>query len=286
MTAPCQGPDPDTRPPVFRAPPDACDCHFHIFGPVARYPYRSDRSFTPPEATLEAYRRMAMTLGIARCVIVQPSVYGTDNACTWAAMERLGPQCHGIAVVDEDIRTIDLERMHAAGFRGVRFNLLFRGGAKLGSLEQVARKIAALGWHIQLLIDGRALSELASRLRALPVPIVIDHMGHAPAALGSDHPGFQALLALLKEGRCWVKLSGAYRTSAERVPYRDVVQIAGALIESGPDRVVWGTDWPHPAFEGAMPNDADLLDLVPSWTNDAVLQRKILVDNPAALYGF
>ena len=286
MTTPCQGADPTPHTPNLVAPHGACDSHFHIFGPVARFPFQTERSFTPPEVSIAAYEHVVDTLRLSRCVIVQPSVYGTDNSCTSAALAALGERCRGVAVVAETVSHAELERLHAEGFRGVRFNLLFKGGLRLDALEGVARKIARVGWHIQLLLDARELPDLATRLRLLPVPIVVDHMGHMPTTAGLGHPGFQALLALLGEGRCWVKVSGAYRISNQPAPYRDVVPFARALIDTAPESLVWGTDWPHPAVDGEMPNDGDLLDLVADWTADATLQRKILVDNPAALYGF
>lgn len=282
----CQGPDPNPGKPRLAAPAGTCDTHFHVFGPLDAFPYQPDRSYTPPAASVEAYQRVQAALGIDRCVIVQPSVYGTDNGCTLEAMRRLGPGCRAVAVVDETFTDRQLENLAAAGVRGIRFNLLFRGGTRLDSLERLAGRIAPLGWHVQLLLDGRDLPALAATLRALAVDIVVDHMGHAPAALGVGHPGNQALLDLVRGGRCWVKLSGAYRTSGERVPYDDVAPLARALIAAGPERMVWGSDWPHPAIPCPMPNDAELLDLVGRWTDDPDQQRKILADNPARLYGF
>ncbi len=286
MLKPCPPPDPDPRTPALAVPTGACDCHFHIFGPEARYPYVAERTYTPPDAPVEAYRRVMAALGLERCVIVQPSVYGTDNACTLDAMARLGPGCRGVAVIDETVDEAALDDMHRAGIRGVRFNILYTGGVEVGRVRAVAERIAPLGWHIQFLLDGRGLAELADDLGALPVPIVIDHLGHAPAEVGIGHPGNRALLALLGEGRCWVKLSAAYRVSRRAPGYEDAAPLARALIEAAPERVVWGSDWPHPGVVGAMPNDGNLLDLLGQWTNDAALRHRILVDNPAALYGF
>lgn len=282
----CQGPDPAPRKPRLNAPAGTCDTHFHVFGPLDTFPYQPDRSYTPPAASVESFQKLQAALGASRSVIVQPSVYGTDNACTLEAMRRLGPGCRGVAVVDETFDEAQLESLHAAGIRGIRFNLLFRGGTGLDSLERLADRIAPLGWHVQLLLDGRDLPDLSTTLRALPVDIVVDHMGHAPAALGVDHPGNRALLDLVRGGHCWVKLSGAYRISAQTVPYDDVTPLARALIAAGPERMVWGSDWPHPAITCPMPNDADLFDLVGRWTDDPMQQKKILADNAAVLYGF
>ena len=176
--------------------------------------------------------------------------------------------------------------MHDAGVRGVRFNLMFKGGATLEALETVAALIAVHGWHIQLLIAGDVLAEHVERLRRLPVELVVDHMGHIPADQCEAHPGFAALLALLAEGKAWVKLSGAYRVTVAGPLYDDVDAVARRLIAVAPDRVVWGTDWPHPAHFGPMPNDADLLDVVTRWCDDEAGLRALLADNAARLYGF
>jgi len=230
---------------------------------------------------------MLSALGLERAVIVQPSVYGTDNRCTHDAVAASGGKWRGVAVLDANTEMHELHRLHHAGFRGVRINLLFKGGGlALDILEQVARLVAPLGWHVQLLIDGRDLPELAPRLRRLPVPLVVDHMGHMPAQLGLAHPGFEALLALSRERNCWVKLSGAYRISAEPYPYEDVTPIAKALVEAAPERMVWGSDWPHTSFQGAMPIDATLLDLLETWIPDPQTRHGILTSNPAELYDF
>ncbi|MGD0467407.1 MAG: amidohydrolase family protein [Terriglobales bacterium] len=283
----CQGPNPDPGTPIHSTPSEAWDCHAHIFGPVEQYPFTPNRSFTPPEASLAAYRRMLAALGIAHAVIVQPSVYGTDNRCTLDAVAAAGGGWRGVAVVDPSVSEQELERLHAAGFRGVRVNVLFRGGLTLDALERLAHTVAPLGWHLQLLLDGRDLVELAPRLRRLPVQIVIDHMGHMPASAGVEHPGFQILLQLVREGRCWAKLSGAYRLSGgPYYPYHDVVPFARALIEADASHMVWGSDWPHPAVSGSIPKDAGLLDLLAVWAPDAEVRRRILTENPAQLYGF
>jgi len=282
----CRPPHPDPGTPKIAVPPDACDCHAHIFGPVEQYPFVPGRSYTPPPASLQAYQRMLSALGLDRAVIVQPSVYGTDNRCTYDAVAASGGKWRGIAVVGPSTNTHDLRRLHDAGFRGVRINLLFKGGLAMEILEQVARLIAPLGWHLQLLIDGRDLPELAPRLRRLPVRFVIDHMGHMPAQLGLAHPGFTALFALAREGSCWVKLSGPYRISAQQYPYEDVAPIAKALVEAAPEHMVWGSDWPHPSFQGTMPVDATLLDLLASWVPEPRTRQRILTTNPAELYDF
>jgi len=229
---------------------------------------------------------MLAALGFERAVIVQPSVYGTDNRCTRDAVVASGGKWRGVAVVEPGVSDSLLAELHAAGFRGVRINLLFKGGLQLDALERIAHAIKPLGWHVQLLLDGRDLPELAERLGRLPVDIVVDHMGHMPASLGIGHEGFQTLLQLLRGGRCWVKLSGAYRSSAKPQPYDDAVPFARALVETASDKLVFGTDWPHPSISVPMPQDASLLDLLPAWAPDEATRRQILVENPARLYDF
>ena len=197
------------------------------------------RSYTPPEAGIPAYARLLSALGFERAVIVQPSVYGIDNRCTYDAVRQSGGKWRGVAVVNPEATRDELRALHEAGFRGVRINLLFKGGLAMEVLEKLARRIEPLGWHLQLLVDGRDLVDLAPRLRQLPVPSVIDHLGHLPAALTVKHPAFAALLSLVREGSCWVKLSGAYRISSKPYPYDDVVPIAQALVEAGPEQMVW-----------------------------------------------
>ncbi len=282
----CQGFNPDPGRPRLVIPPDSCDCHAHIFGPVDKYPFTPNRSYTPPEASIEAYRRMLGALGFERGVIVQPSVYGTDNRCTRDAVVAAGGKWRGVAVVEPGVSDSLLPELHAAGFRGVRLNLLFKGGLQLDALERIARAIQPLGWHVQLLLDGRDLPELADRLGRLPVDFVVDHMGHMPASLGAGHAGFQTLLQLLRGGHCWVKLSGAYRISGEPQPYNDAVPFARALVETAPAKLVFGTDWPHPSVSVPMPQDASLLDLLPAWAPEEATRRRILVENPARLYDF
>ena len=273
-------------PPRFRPPAGTTDCHLHIFGPYARFPLQANRSFTPPEALLADYERLMKALGIERCVVVQPSPFGTDNSCTEDAVERLGPIARGVAVLGPDVEESTLKRLDRVGFRGVRLNLLFKGGVPIEAMEPLAKRLAPYGWHIQLLLDARNLPDLASRLRALPVEIVIDHMGYMPVSVGMNSPAVDTMRRLLGERRTWVKLSGSYAVTVDGPPYADAAPLPRTLLETAPDRCVWGTDWPHPAAKGAMPDDAELLDLVPTWTTDAALQRKLFRDNPAALYGF
>jgi len=289
MTPDCPPPDLNPRPPEkLTAPPHGCDCHMHVFGPLADFPYYEGRTYTPPEAKLEDYARMLSVLRIERSVIVQPSVYGFDNSASLAAMRTMNEHhlmMRGVAVVPPDVSDNELEELHLEGMRGLRFNLE-TGGTDLRALEKLAAKAAELGWHIQVFPSADALAELAGRLEALPVDVVIDHMGNIPADLGMDHPGARALLWLLENGRTWVKLSGAYRVTRQGPPYDDVVPVGQALVQAAPDRCVWGSDWPHPHFHGPMPNEGLLLDLVAAFAPDPAVQKKILSENPARLYQF
>ena len=273
------------KPPKARAPAKSCDCHFYIFGPPARYPLAATRGYTPPPALVPQYIAMIDTLGIERMVIVHPSVYGTDNSCSLDAMAALGERCRMIAVVDAFVTDAQLKQMDAAGVRGVRFNLISLGGPQRNALEAIARRIAPLGWHVQVYVEGKQLAELAPILEKLPVPVVVDHMGQIMTAWGVNHPSLRALRKFIDSGRGWVKLCG-YRCSSAGHPYGDVTPLARALIAAAAERCVWGSDWPHPNISGAMPDDGELLDLLSAWAPTEAIRHKILVENPAALYGF
>jgi D-galactarolactone isomerase len=282
----CQPARRTIKPPQIKGPPGSVDCHFHIFGPDARYPYAQPRGYTPPEALIAHYEAMSATLGIERMVIVHPSVYGTDNRCSLDAMAAFGRnRCRMVAVVDEGVSDAELKRMDAAGVRGVRFNLVNVGGPSRDIMETIVRRVAPLGWHLQVYVEGEQLPELAAMLARLPVPVVVDHMGQIMTGWGVDHPAVTALRRLIDSGRGWVKLCG-YRCSSAGYPYRDVTPLAQVLIGTAAERCVWGTDWPHPNIEGTMPDDGELLDLLTDWAPSAAIRHKILVDNPAVLYGF
>jgi len=244
------------------------------------------RSYTPPPATLDAYLALHKQLGIERAVIVQPSVYGADNSVTLDAIKGYGDNCRGIAVIDPDCPTGELARLNAGGIRGVRINTLFGGGIDLAALDALARRAADMDWHMQLLIDGPTLAALEPKLAALPVQIVIDHMGHIIASDGLEQPGFVALRRLVSSGQAWAKLSGNYRISDQRPNFEDAIPFARALIRDGAERMVWGTDWPHPALYDWMPDDGHLMDALDSYVDSATQKHAILVGNPATLYGF
>jgi predicted TIM-barrel fold metal-dependent hydrolase len=283
----CQGPDPYPRQPRFKTPAGATDTHFHILGPAARYPYVTDREYTPPDALPSACCRLFKTLGITRAVLIQPSVYGTDNRCMEESAPLLGIPARMIVVVPFTISDKELARLHTVGTRGVRFILAHAGGLPLSDLERFSTRIKDMGWHIQLLLRPQHLIELEPRLATLPVDFVIDHLGLIrPSEGGLEQPAFQALRRLINRGHCWVKFTGGYRISAEAPPYRSVVPFAQALVQARPDRILWGSDWPHVMYKGNMPNTTELFDLLLDWVPDEKARTKILVDNPAALFGF
>ena len=284
---PIPGPDRKPRQPKLALPPGSCDCHAHVFGPMARFPYSTPRSYTPPDSPLAEYLAMHDTLGVERGVLVQPSVYGTDNAAMMEALHAHPDRLRGVAVVDPAVPEEELKALHDGGVRGVRVNVLFKGGVPISAARPLAERIAPYGWHVQFLIDVSNHPRLDEELAGFPTPVVIDHMGHCDVAKTAADPGFAALLRLLDGGRCWVKLSGPYRITARKaVPFDDVTPVARALVARRPDRMVWGTDWPHPSIRTDMPNDGDLVEMLADWVPDAAARQRILVDNPAVLYDF
>lgn len=290
LAPPCAPPDFAPRTPRLRLPPGACDCHAHVIGPAQRYPFSAERVYTPPDCLPQDYARMRAALGIARAVLVQPSVYGTDNRLLLDALAQDPVHLRGVAVVGAEVADEDLEHLHATGVRGLRVNLVDRrdaGGAlPLRMLEQLARRIAPLGWHLELLMHVDQHAEELPRLAGLGVPVVLGHFGYQAIGAGPEHPGFQALLRLLSGGALWVKLTGPYRLTREPLPYADCDALAAALRHAAPGRLLWGTDWPHVMLKGAMPNDADLVDLLERWLPNEALREQVLVRNPQALYGF
>ncbi len=287
MTQPCPGPIPATT-QRLEAPPGACDTHAHILGPYGRFPLNENRSYTAPEAPLEDFLVLLDTLGLERAVIVHGSAHGMILGATEDAIVRMQGRARGVAVVEPDITDRELERLNEVGFRGLRFTTLLRGGSGVANIETLAARIRPLGWHVQLFIDGPTqLADLIPKLVDLPVDLVVDRMGHFTPSDGVDHPGFRALLELVRGGRCWVKLSGAYRKTEVGPPFDDMTPFAQALIEARADRMVWATDWPHVMLtDRAMPDDATSLDWALSWGVDESTMRAVLADNPAELYGF
>lgn len=288
----CAGPDPNPRKPKLKLPPHACDCHAHIMGPKARYAYSPARIYTPPDCLLPDYLKMLGTIGVERAVLVQPSVYGTDYTVMLEAMRTAGDRFRGVAVVAEDISDAELKQLDSAGVRGVRVNIVDVKDRKPGTLpmdmlKKLARRVAPLGWHMEFLMHADEFPGLDRDFADFPVDIVLGHLGYMKTDKGLAHAGFQALLRLMKAGRAWVKLTGPSRiTTSGGLPYADVVPYARALIEANPERVIWGSDWPHVIIKAPMPNDGDLADLLSDWIPDARMREQVLARNPARLYGF
>lgn len=279
--------------PAFRAPPLSCDCHFHVFGPAARYPYGSDLRYPPPLAPLEDYLGLARRLGFERFVFVQPSAYGRDNSCMLDAMREVGAPCRGIVDIDENIPDAELARLHAAGVRGVRVNVspvkpqaAGFAATMLARIERLNARCAELGWQLDFLTPGWLTSELMPTLRKLQVEFTLAHMGMFLARNGVDQPGFRQLLDLLRhgEGRCWIKLTGVYRMSVAP-GFADAAPLARALIEAAPDRIIWGSDYPHLSFADKV-GSVELFNLLGQWAQDDAVRRRILVDNPQRLFKF
>ena len=284
----CPPPEPNTRPPGFTPPPGSCDTHCHVFGPSDRFPYSDKRSYTPHDSPLDDFRKLQQVLGLDRAVIVQASCQGSDNSTVLDAIARSDGRYRGIAMVDDSFTDADYEKLNAGGVRGVRFSFIQRHGnpPDAARIRRAADMTAPLGWHIVIHAGVGDVTENADVLTQLPVPVVIDHMAKASPVTGVEEPGFQTLLSILRNEDFWMKVSGADRNSAQGPPYDDTVPFAQALIEAAPDRILWGTDWPHPNLKAVMPNDGDLLDLLARYAPDEALRKRILVDNPARLYGF
>jgi 2-pyrone-4,6-dicarboxylate lactonase len=281
-------PDPDTHKPRFQMPRGACDAHCHVFGPGNRYPYAPDRTYTPPDAPLEAFRNLQAILGIDRAVLVNASCHGLDNTPVLDAIAA-GEGCYrGVANVDDSFSDKDLIALHEGGIRGCRFNFVrhLGGVPDMDVFDRIVAGIRPLGWHVVLHFDAQDIESHVDFLARLPVVYIIDHMGRVQASKGVEQPAFRALLGLMRrDEKCWVKVCGAERVSSAGPPFHDAVPFARMLVEMAPDRVLWGTDWPHPNVR-VMPNDGDLVDLVPLIAPDSGHREKLLVGNPERLYGF
>ncbi len=286
----------------FDVPAQACDCHTHIHGDVGKFPFFAGRVYTPEPASPEEMSALHEALHIERVVIVTPSVYGTDNSSTLFGMKARGATARGVAVIDEKTTEAELDTMQAGGFRGIRINLATGGisDPNVGRSRFTAsvERMKTRGWHVQLYTTLPVISAIKDLVLAAPVPVVFDHFGGLEASLGLEQPGLDDLIALVKSGKAYVKVSGAYRSSKLAPDYQDMVPYARALIAANADRIIWGTDWPHPDsshVEGRKPaditpfyqiDDGQLLNQLRVWAPDADVRKKILVDNPARLYGF
>jgi 2-pyrone-4,6-dicarboxylate lactonase len=278
-------PHPSPTKPAFALPAGACDSHCHVFGPAARFPYAANRRYTPPDAPAEKLAALHRHLGISRAVLVQASAHGTDNSAMLDAISRNPANLRGVAMVDATVSDAELERLHAGGVRALRFNFVrhLGGAPDPAVVGRVAQRILPMGWHLVLHLDADDLVEHEGFLRSLPLPFVIDHMGRVPAAAGLAQPPFKRLLDLMRSDLAWVKVSGAERVSTAGGGFSDAIPFASELIAAAPDRVLWGTDWPHPNVR-EMPDDGHLVDLVPRFAPDETLRAKLLIDNPTRLY--
>jgi predicted TIM-barrel fold metal-dependent hydrolase len=291
-----------STPVNFDVPANACDCHTHIHGDVEKFPFFAGRVYTPEPASPEEMSALHKAIRMERVVIVTPSVYGTDNSSTQFGMMARGAAARGVAVIDDKTSENDLDHMHKAGFRGIRLNLATGGvnDPNVGRPRFTAavERMKARGWHVQLYTNLPMITAIKDLVLAAPVPVVFDHFGGTQAELGVGQPGFSDLVELVKSGKAYVKISGAYRSSKQGPEYQDCVPLAKALIAANADRIIWGTDWPHPDSvtpPGRKPtevtplfqiDDGKLLNQLVVWEPDAAVRKKILVDNPARLYGF
>jgi len=277
-----------TAPAKTKAPPNATDCHHHIYS--SRFKVDPNSTLRPGDAPVADYRLLQKRIGTSRNVIVQPSTYGVFNDGLIEALAECGPSARGVAVVNASVTDDELKRLDAARVRGVRFNLATPGGAtSIEMLEPVAKRIAPMGWHVQFNMSADMMIAAKDILNRLPCQIVFDHLAHIPQPAGAGHPAFAVVVDLLQKGKAWVKLSGAYQDTKVGPPtYADTIPLAQAYVKAAPERLVWGSDWPHPSEQSkpALPDDAVLFDLLAQWAPDDAVRNRILVDNPAKLYGF
>lgn len=278
---------PEPKKPDQPLPPDTCDSHCHVFGPAAIFPFAASSTYVPVDAPQETLFQRHRHLGIDRAVIVQASCHGTDNAAMMGALKAGGDRYRGVAVVADDITVHQLADMHAVGVRGVRFNFVKRlgGGKPLDVYRRILAKIKSFGWHLIVYFDAEDLEELTPFLESIEVPVVVDHMGVVPVGQGLDSTAFKLLhRLLLGDEKFWVKISCPERLSKTGPPYFDVDPITLKLLESVPDRVLWGTDWPHPNMKTHIPDDGQLVDRIMRICDTSALRQKVLIDNPTRLY--
>jgi D-galactarolactone isomerase len=273
-----------TESPKLKAPANACDCHMHIYD--AKYPADPKATLKPADALVADYKLLQKRIGTSRNVVVTPSTYGTDNRVTLDAIAQIGPTARGVAVVDATVTDAELKRLNGLGIRGIRFNLVQAGATTAEMIEPLSRRVNDLGWHIQIHMKGEQTAGIEDLLLRVPSPIVFDHLGRLAQPNALDNPGFKTISKLIDKGRTWVKLSGAYQDTKVGPPtYSDTVAVARAYIKAAPERMVWASDWPHPT-EKDKPDDAVLFDLLAEWAPDEAMRTRILVQNPATLYGF
>jgi 2-pyrone-4,6-dicarboxylate lactonase len=285
---PCAEPLTNLVTPRVTLPSNACDSHFHIFGPATRYPYSSERVYTPPDCHLADHMSLQKSLGLTRCVLIQPSVYGSDNTALLDGLKNLGSAGRGVVVLNGRESTGELREMDAVGVKGVRVNLvdvkLPSANLPIDALHRLQDRISPLGWHLELLVHVDKYPDLDEALRSLEIPIVFGHMGYLSRGVKPDHPGMKAMLALLQSGRAWAKITGPYRIGLDGPPYETAAEIARWLAKHCMERLVWGSDWPHVMVKGPMPHDADLLNAVTDWIPGHDQQQALFSNNPAELY--
>lgn len=284
----CAGPLSNLIAPHVSLPSNSCDSHFHIFGPASRYAYSTDRIYTPPDCLLTDYIALQKSLGLNRCVLVQPSVYGSDNTALLDALQTLGNAGRGVVVLSGNESPGELRDMDAIGVKGVRVNLVDVRSPSvdlpIDALVRIQERIAPLGWHLELLARVDEYPNLDEALRPLEIPIVFGHMGYLSRGVDPYHPGMKAMLALMRSGHAWAKITGPYRIGLENPPYGTAAAIVRWLAKHCVERLVWGSDWPHVMVKGPMPHDADLLDAVAEWIPRQDQQHAIFSNNPAKLY--
>jgi predicted TIM-barrel fold metal-dependent hydrolase len=282
-----QAPDPHPKKPKLRAPPGACDTHIHLFGPTGKYPFAPDSPYTSRDALPETLFKLQDTLGLSTAVIVSPGGYGRDTTMLADVLAKYPDRFRGVALMPDDASPSEFARLGKLGVRGLRMISAKRGGHLPHYNRESAARAHEHGWHVQFYPHGTDIVDYADRLLALPNDIVLDHFASIPAAGGADQSAVKAVLRMLDSGRVWLKLSGPMRCTMENFPYPSVTPLAQVFVKHAPERMVWGTDWPHVNMEGReMPNDGDLLDLMLEWVPDAALRDRILAQNAKALYGF
>jgi 2-pyrone-4,6-dicarboxylate lactonase len=281
------GPDPHPRKPKLKAPPGACDTHIHLFGPAEKYPFALDSPYTSRDALPETFIALQNTLGMSTAVIVSPGGYGRDYSLLADVLAKYPDRFRGIALLRDDTPTSEIARLSRLGVRGMRMMSAKRGQHVPNYSKEIAARVHEHGWHIQFYPHGTDIVEYADKLLALPNTIVLDHFASIPAAGGVDQPAVKAVLKMLDSGRVWLKLSGPMRCTAEPPPYPSVTPLAHVFAKHAPERMVWGSDWPHVNLDGmVMPNDGDLLDLMVEWVPDEAVRSRILTQNANKLYGF
>jgi predicted TIM-barrel fold metal-dependent hydrolase len=284
----CMPPDPNTRIPVFKAPPKSCDAHCHVFGPKDKFPYHPNSTYEPPDAGKDRLKALHDILGIERAVIVQASCHGPDNSAMLDAIASSKGAYRGVCIARKEFSDEQFQDLHDGGVRGVRFNFVkhLGGTPDLDAMKNILTRVKHLGWHLVIHVNAEDIIKFQDFFLQFDLDIIVDHMGRVPCDKGTEQEAFKILKDFMHRDNWWVKICGAERISKAGPPFHDAIPFAKQLIAIAPDRILWGTDFPHPNITKWMPNDGDLLDLVPLFAEDPVLQKKVMVDNPARLYGF